>query len=42
ASYWPIFQNCVERHNPDSAPPPPKIIKIIKIIDRLKKFKNAS
>ncbi|MGL2461051.1 type I restriction endonuclease [Helicobacter pylori] len=41
ASYSPIFQRFVEAHRLDITPPP-KIIKIIKIIDRLKKFKNAS
>ncbi|GAA8965780.1 hypothetical protein HpEKB44_06960 [Helicobacter pylori] len=41
-SYSPIFQRFVEAHKLDITPPPPKIIKIIKTIDRLKKFKNAS
>lgn len=45
ASYSPIFQRFVEAHKLDITPPPPKmnkVIKIIKTIDRLKKFKNAS
>lgn len=45
ASYSPIFQRFVEANKLDITPPPPKmnkIIKIIKTIDRLKKFKNAS
>ncbi|EJB76594.1 type I restriction endonuclease [Helicobacter pylori] len=44
ASYSPIFQRFVEANKLDITPPPKmnKIIKTIKIIDRLKKFKNAS
>ncbi|WP_240640130.1 type I restriction endonuclease [Helicobacter pylori] len=45
ASYSPIFQRFVEANRLDITPPPKKIIKmmkIIKTIDRLKKFKNAS
>ncbi|GAA7224247.1 hypothetical protein ID0460_07370 [Helicobacter pylori] len=45
ASYSPIFQRFVEANRLDITPPPPKMIKMNKIIkttDRLKKFKNAS
>ncbi len=43
ASYSPIFQRFVEADKLDIIPPPPeKMIKIIKIINRLKKFKKAS
>ncbi|GAA7489352.1 hypothetical protein MMM109_06330 [Helicobacter pylori] len=45
ASYSPIFQRFVEADRLDITPPPPKIIKMIKIIkttDRLKKFKKES
>lgn len=45
ASYSPIFQRFVEANRLDITPPPTKMIKmnkIIKTIDRLKKFKNAS
>lgn len=44
ASYSPIFQCFVEANRLDITPPPKmnKIIKVIKTIDRLKKFKNAS
>ncbi|GAA8872982.1 hypothetical protein HpEKA47_08870 [Helicobacter pylori] len=42
ASYSPIFQRFVEAHKLDITPPPPKMNKVIKTIDRLKKFKNAS
>ncbi|WP_240446155.1 type I restriction endonuclease [Helicobacter pylori] len=43
ASYSPIFQRFVEANKLDiTPPPPPKMMKIIKTIDRLKKFKNAS
>ncbi|GAA7549221.1 hypothetical protein HpBHB32_08090 [Helicobacter pylori] len=41
ASYSPIFQRFVEAHKLDITPPP-KMNKVIKTIDRLKKFKNAS
>ncbi|GAA8370557.1 type I restriction endonuclease subunit R [Helicobacter pylori] len=41
ASYSPIFQRFVEADKPDITPPP-KIIKMIKTIDRLKKFKKES
>ncbi|GAA7926739.1 hypothetical protein HpMS258_00160 [Helicobacter pylori] len=39
ASYSPIFQRFVEADKLDITPPPEKIIKII---NRLKKFKKAS
>ncbi|GAA8903950.1 hypothetical protein HpEKA32_07960 [Helicobacter pylori] len=42
ASYSPIFQRFVEAHKLRYYPPPPKMNKVIKTIDRLKKFKNAS
>ncbi len=45
ASYSPIFQRFVEADKLDITPPPPKmnkVIKTIKIIDRLKKSKKAS
>ncbi len=45
ASYSPIFQRFFEANRLDITPPPPKMIKMIKVIkttDRLKKFKNAS
>ncbi|WP_257615082.1 type I restriction endonuclease [Helicobacter pylori] len=42
ASYSPIFQRFIEADNQILLPPPPKMIKIIKTTDRLKKFKNAS
>ncbi|WP_240650411.1 type I restriction endonuclease [Helicobacter pylori] len=41
ASYSPIFQRFVEANKLDITPPP-KMIKTIKTIDRLKKFKKAS
>ncbi|GAA7090494.1 type I restriction endonuclease [Helicobacter pylori] len=41
ASYSPVFQRFVEANKLDITPPP-EMIKIIKTIDRLKKFKNAS
>ncbi len=41
-SYSPIFQRFIEADRLDITPPPPKMKKTIKTIDRLKKFKNAS
>ncbi|AFX89667.1 type I restriction endonuclease [Helicobacter pylori] len=42
ASYSPIFQRFVEADKLDITPPPEKVIKMFKTINRLKKFKKAS
>ncbi|GAA9972841.1 hypothetical protein VN0948_04630 [Helicobacter pylori] len=41
ASYSPIFQRFVEANKLDITPPE-KMMKVIKTINRLKEFKNAS